>query len=551
MRHTIHEKLKSTPELKPLLHLFEEQYCDPFTARATDAAGRTHDLQVQEGVIQGCAGSMQLFEIGLSVPLDALKTDAKSDTTAAVADDIAIWNDRTATLCSRFTRIRDELKKHGITINADKSCVVGADSKDAAKRCKIPSKLHTDYLGGRLFSPANRDQLTVDDIRSKYTARMEALSSSIPPRATSDGPAADAPRPEPAPFTYLSCQTAFILMRYVTFCARYLFMNTPPKWCRDIAAKFAEWQRDVMERLIGCPLTDKQFARCCIPAKDGGMDIINWADTHKEYYSAMLNIMHNETPFNESVKAIETKRGDEYWQYESDAPNPKLQRRIFQETRFPWFTIRPESQALCVSDIEWRTNVKLRLQIDVTSIPKCSTYPAHNSINDHALACNHCVGGTWRSRHNRILRALCRVLYDHGIHASIAAIANALGTRRDTGPDALVYAERIYAVDTTCTHQATVVHNYAPGHARYRKNLKYDALESKTKWITTPIVMTSMGSPDPETVKWLNLVGKSSFTYGLATRASIAMSIAVIRGNHDIVSHLETQLDLRNFANGE
>ena len=73
-------------------------------------------------------------------------------------------------------------------------------------------------------------------------------------------------------------------------------------------------------------------------------------------------------------------------------------------------------------------------------------------------------------------------------------------------------AKRIYAIDTTCTHQATVVHNYAPGHARYRKNLKYDALESKTKWITTPIAMTSMGSPGPETVKWLNLVGKSPFT---------------------------------------
>ena len=64
--------------------------------------------------------------------------------------------------------------------------------------------------------------------------------------------------------------------------------------------------------------------------------------------------------------------------------------------------------------------------------------------------------------------------------------------------------------------------------------------------------MTSMGHPDSATTKWLNLIGKSSFSYGLATRAMIAMSIAVIRGNHDIVSYLQTrQLDLGNFQSGE
>ena len=553
-RHTIHEKLKSTPELRPILHLFEEQYCDPFIARATDANGHTHDLQVHEGVIQGCAGSMQLFEIGLSVALNALPNHVKTDNTAAVADDIAIWDNRASTLFTRFAKIKDELTKHGITINPEKSCIVGQDSKEASKLCKIPEKAHVDYLGGRLFSPNNTSQLSSDDIRSKYTARMEALSSFIPPRtATSDGPVPATDSSPDAPFSYLSCQTAFILTRYITFCARYLFMNTDPKWCTAIAEKFTTWQRDTLDRLCGCKLSDKQFARCCIPAKDGGLDIINWHETRKEYHAAMRNILYNETPFNDSLKAIETKQADRYWQqFESDAPNPSLQRRIFQEARFPWFTIRPESQALCVSDAEWRVNIRLRLNINITEIPKCSTYPTHNSINDHALACNHCVGATWRSRHNRILRALCRVLYDHGIHASIAAIANALGTRRDIGPDALVYADRIYAIDTTCTHQATVVHNYAPSHARYRKNIKYDALQSKTKWITTPIVMTSMGHPDSATTKWLNLIGKSSFSYGLATRAMIAMSIAVIRGNHDIVSYLQTrQLDLGNFQSGE
>ena len=131
--------------------------------------------------------------------------------------------------------------------------------------------------------------------------------------------------------------------------------------------------------------------------------------------------------------------------------------------------------------------------------------------------------------------------------AAISAIAHLTGTRRDTGPDALVYAEYIYAIDTTCTHQATVVHNYAPGHARYRKQDKYRDFQSKTKWITTPVVMTSMASPDHETVQWLNLIGKNSFAPGLATRAIVAMSIAVVRGNHDIVSYLETDQLTRPF----
>jgi hypothetical protein len=80
----------------------------------------------------------------------------------------------------------------------------------------------------------------------------------------------------------------------------------------------------------------------------------------------------------------------------------------------------------------------------------------------------------------------------------------------------------------------------SPPHTVPHKKKKYKDLCEANNWDLAPLVFSSFGHPTSQTVKWLRTFASISKTPGTFRKLMHVCSIAVVRGNHDIISLLTT-----------
>jgi hypothetical protein len=140
---------------------------------------------------------------------------------------------------------------------------------------------------------------------------------------------------------------------------------------------------------------------------------------------------------------------------------------------------------------------------------------------------------------------------DHGIHASATMLRSLLDRRADDGPDLLVLTKSVQALEITVCNQAAYSNNIATTQRTHAKLKKYTDFAEKTTFHVIPFVMSAFGHPASKTTGWARDVARHAITYGNTNRIIAAASIAVIRGNHDIVNLVSHQPDIIAACRGK
>ena len=547
-RAVILQRLIDNPSLHLLLPMFRSFYCEAFAAVAhNSSSGDSHTIAIEEGVIQGCAAGAILFMIGLAVALTSIPASVQ---TLAAADDIALLHELSQPLIECFNTLVEALADIGITINCTKTATIGPNAAEVEEVTGLTTTDKLDYLGAFVTS-SDDVQIKLDDIRRKYITKMQGLARHFP-RSSDDLSDDEDAMAQPR----LTCQVAFLLLRHLNFSMRYLMFNTRPACTNHLAGVLDVWAKQKLATLLDVDsntIPQAVYEQCFLAESDGGFGILEWTTSKEKLHTAQRRAFHP-CAADEShafIKAFLDERARKFYNETYDRstrPKPSVQRQIFNDAILPWLRIRPADQLLCLHDAQWRTAARMRLNIPVTSVAPCAE-SKHKSQNDHVFGCCACHGGLWFARHQRLLRALIRSLYDHAIYASASAISQLTNERREKGPDALVLCDsQTYAIDTSVTHQSATSKAPMTENRFLRKNQTHAEFSNKTSWKTQPVVYSSLGHPCSRTVSWLRTVAKSAHTYGFVRRTIAATTIAVLRGNADLVQRLEARAAVNEIS---
>jgi hypothetical protein len=176
-RATISDGLRDLAVLHPIFNLV---YHNTSTVVAF-VDGTKVQLQVAEGVLQGCAAAPFLFSLALAHSLRNLPTAARTATLHVVADDIALtYTDPAVLVLFTFPYVAAALEENGIFINKDKSSLL-FDSYlpphvlTPLSDYGLSVRRRTDYLGGTLSAANNLAPVSLQDIRARYSDAMTAV----------------------------------------------------------------------------------------------------------------------------------------------------------------------------------------------------------------------------------------------------------------------------------------------------------------------------------------------------------------------------------------
>jgi hypothetical protein len=130
----------------------------------------------------------------------------------------------------------------------------------------------------------------------------------------------------------------------------------------------------------------------------------------------------------------------------------------------------------------------------------------------HLRSCSKCSAAVWSVRHDAIVNVLKKVLSFHSILARIPAKNEyPLVGNRKGGPDLIVYAASVDAVDVTVTNEALEYETSSRNRAAFtRKIRKYRQSEGRYAFRTVPFVINTRGAVSSST---LELISESWFEY--------------------------------------
>jgi hypothetical protein len=541
MRAAVHRALLKHTSLHPALHLFYATYLHP-----SHAMCGTRSVTIAEGVKQGCAAGPFLFLLGISDVINRVAAKHKCSV-RAVADDIMLSSTSPTALNDATAELKAELKKIGISLNIDKCLTCGP----LAHLLPFKKVASFDYLGS-IISENPTSQVSLSNLRPKYACRRSAVDQLL--LLSSQDKA-----------HVITKQDIFLLMKYVNITLSYFMANTEPSTTVDLRKEHRQWCINMLSRLLGfkppLTLTDAQFAQASLAEHDGGMNVVDWLAVAERAYrlSISLQTATANTPQSifELVHTIQEQLADQLCpapistgtgSFKSQPSSQAEHRHYSHSFRNTlrdcdlhisrWHAIRPEEKFLRLDDRQWEMGARLLLGIPIP-IPICND--AYTVVNDHALACHACAGHHWRLRHQRILFALQRTLRNAGVHLSTTDFMVSKGLKGDTGPDGLVYGrDKTIAIDVTVAHQPSGERQQRTYQSTGAKLSKYKSLCETNNWDMAPLVFSSFGHPTKRTVRWLRTFASISRQPGVFRKLMFVCSIAVIRGNHDIISLLTT-----------
>jgi hypothetical protein len=544
-RSAIHDKLLKHSALHPALTLFYATYGGPSQAIAGDQT-----ITIEEGVKQGCAAGPLLFLLGIADPITTVATD-NACTVRGVADDILLSSPAAQVLDAASKQLENLLAPIGIKLNRQKSVACGP----CAHELPFPKVTQFDYLGA-IICETPTTQVSLQQLRPKYACRRSAVDILLKH--------ADA----------FSKQEIFLLMRYVNITLSYFMANTEPSTTVELRKEHRQWCVRTLSQLLSLPpsqrMSEAQFHQASLAELDGGLNVVDWvtvaekAHHHTKYFSLappMSNANPNPQPAQsifQLVAQIQEKQADSLCtppisvsSSTKSNSQPSSQQshhhysHAFRNTlrdgdgRIRWPSIRPDVKLLRLDDAQWLSAMRLLLGISL-EVPICDN-KNYTVINDHALACSFCAGHHWKLRHQRILFALQRELRQAGILMSTTDYMLSQKLKGDSGPDGLIYGKKkTIAIDVTVAHQPSAERQQRTYQSTAHKKKKYKDLCEANNWDLAPLVFSSFGHPTSQTVKWLRTFASISKTPGTFRKLMHVCSIAVVRGNHDIISLLTT-----------
>jgi len=208
-----------------------------------------------------------------------------------------------------------------------------------------------------------------------------------------------------------------------------------------------------------------------------------------------------------------------------------------------WLGVRPESSHLTLTDFQWQTNAKLRIWENVSDTKKCDDYEAHVPDYHHHMNCARCLGPTVKARHNRVLAVLRKILHDHGIFSSTLQDLNSK-TDKDVGPDAVIYSSTTRAIDIHVNYQGPLSDNYRTRVAEAVKMNKYAQWANVSGWPIHSVGFSHLGVACENVTTLLRTLSFSATcSQGMIMRALCATTIAVARGNADMIKYQEIAAD--------
>lgn len=540
-RASIHRKLQTSEDLHCLLPMFDLLYRTPFTAIHISAQGNLSKIQIEEGVLQGDVASPTLFILGIACALERLQKEEA----LSIADDLALTATlKTARCISSFAKniadIIAALNLVGIDIQQNKSLVLGTKSDEVRRELRVKYGIdvsdHTrsDYLGGVISCP-HSSMVELKDLRSHYTKRLDTLIRFLPPPGQIE--------------ERLSCQCALLLVSHTLYAFSYLFSTSKPKAMSNIANYLKDWTVNCLAAILDCPLqvVEERWKLISLPFQRGGFNMIDYTvfgpslfDLTKKH-GTLAGSIH---PM-EGLNNLRKEQADIFYKTYpyADKQQAMYIARVFAECDVHWINVRPENSLLTLTNPAWRVNAKLRLFLDMTDSPICDNYqddvvPKYH----HAMNCVHCLSYTIKARHNRVLSALCQSLRDHGIFSS-TSLAALTRTNRDEGPDAVIYGDIARAIDIHVNYQGPhSAHNvYSTRKNEASKISKYREFSTTSGWPLHPLGFSTLGVPTGSISQFIKTITQASSTHGLLCRVLASTSIAVARGNADMVAFLEAR----------
>lgn len=531
-RAAIHTKLVKHPELHSLIPMFNMCYRTPSSLLA-----QGHVFRMEEGVRQGCAAAPFLFHLALSLALESLPSTLKN-AVSCVADDIVIAAPSPLRVREAHDILIPALASIGIHLNASK-CVSLRPPDMQDQPSPFLEEGYTDaskvdYLGA--FIAHRGIQASWGDLREKYKQKLDVVQQLV--TSSSD------------PHSPLTKQDCFLMIRYTCFCFSYVLSNSNPANTQLVRQQLNSWLRSVMDRIVGCVLTDAQWQQCTLAAKDGGLDLVDWSGSMAEKahnLTKTLASQHQAAVHDPSIKTasvfdlirtIQSARADELQNTTPHYTRALRNMHVDGDHRLRWHAIRPNSIELRLTNQQWLTGMRLQLGIPVvqTAAPAACGF---DNATDHALCCPSCAAGFWKTRHQRVLFALQKGLRAGGVHLSTSDYTTAKGLKRDEGPDGLVFGNSsTAAIDVTIVHQPTGERRARAAERYAHKAKKYDKICKDNNWSNAPLVFHSVGHPSLPTTRWLRTFASFCRVAGTFRRILHACSIAVIRGNADIISIL-------------
>lgn len=539
-RSVIHKKLQGTEELHRLLPMFDLLYREQSFALHVSSSGEVSRLIASEGVLQGDVASPTLFILGLSESLGPLQVSEA----LSIADDLMLTSSltnrkSTEQFCKLIVTVIQSLEAVGISSQELKCKIIGAKAADVKTELRVrhgrevSTTISTDYLGG-IISVPHSSPLALSDLRAKYRQRLSAISNFLPNDHLPS----------------ISCQCAQHLIVHTLYTLTYVFSTTKPSLLTTVANDIHDWAQTCMSSIINIPIqeTRERWKVISLPYEHGGFNILDLHTYGPRLYSATANQFSVKGSLDalKSLAAWRSEEADLF--YDTDYPYAEKQQakyihQAFCECDMHWINVRPETSLLTLEDSQWRMNAKLRLFKEVTDFPVCSAYedgvvPKYH----HALNCQQCLSYTTKARHERVLSALCQVLREHGIFSSTSLQSLTL-TRRDEGPDAIVYGDVVRTIDIHVNYQGPHSPNnvYSTAKQAAHKINKYAKFSEITEWPFHPIGFSALGVPTASVASFVKLITRKSSARGLLRRVLSSTAVAVARGNSDMIALLENQ----------